>query len=244
MKQLNHREKKKKIATIAITALFIMIISISIAYAALSRTLTISGSSQVKANNWGVAIRYSDGTKSGDASFTTPVVNGTSISYSVNLKKPSDQVVLNFTADNQGTLNAELASIISSTPTCTSSTGNTADANLVCNNLEISIKYSENVELTPGDVLNKDDHVCKNGTNYSYSDESIYIKVIIRLKDSMTAVPSSNVTVSNIKHDFVYTQTSKYCETRATCFVAGTKVLTENGYTNIEDIIRTFAKMY
>lgn len=52
----------------------------------------------------------------------------------------------------------------------------------------------------------------------------------------MTAVPGSKITISNLKHEFVYSQANKSCTTEEYCFVAGTKVLAEEGYMPIEKI--------
>lgn len=234
MSQLNHRQKTKKLGAAIIAGLIIMIVSVSIAYAALSETLTISGSGKVTSIGWDISIGFSTGSKTGTATYTTPVVNGTTISYSVNLRKPGDTVELYFKVYNKGDINAQISSIINSTPICTSSTGNTADEALVCNNLEVSMKYISNKDLAIGDVVNKDSHVCYNGQTTTYYESQIV--VTIKLKDSMTTVPSSEVTLSNMKHDIIYVQSDKTCTTNTSCFVAGTKVLTENGYKNIEDI--------
>lgn len=60
--------------------------------------------------------------------------------------------------------------------------------------------------------------------------------VTVKLKDSMTSVPTSSVNLTNMKHDIIYSQSNKTCSTQTACFVAGTKVLTENGYKSIEKI--------
>ena len=51
----------------------------------------------------------------------------------------------------------------------------------------------------------------------------------------MTSVPTSQVNITNLKHDIIYSQTSKTCTT-STCFTGDTKVAVENGYKNIKDI--------
>lgn len=232
---MKQKQSKKILSTILCIAV-ISVFSLSIAYAVLSETLTISGSGTVNASNWNIKLNNSTtktNSKTGTATYTTPVVNGTTISYSVGLTKPSDSVTLYFDVLNNGDVTGEITSIISSTPTCTSATGNTTDANLVCNNLEISLVYSDGSPVQVGDVINTDGYRCSNGTTSS-STEAV-IKLIVKLKDSMTSVPTSEVTISNLKHDIIYSQTNKTCST-SSCFAAGTKVAVENGYKNIEDI--------
>ena len=235
MKKVNHREKNKKIAVSIITCLFLMIVSISIAYAALSETLTISGSGKVTATDWDISISPSTGNKvTGTATYTTPTVNGTTISYSLNLKKPGDSVTLYFRVNNAGDINGEVKSIVNSTPTCTSSTGNTQDANLICSNLDVSIAYETGTDISVGDVINTNSYTCYKNQTTAY--DAAIIRVDISLKDSMTSVPTSDVTISNMKHDIIYGQTDKSCYTNTSCFVEGTKVLTEHGAKPIEEI--------
>ena len=233
---MNHRQRGKKIGATLIAILIISIVTLTVAYAALSETLSIQGSAKVNASNWNIKLENSTSqtnSKTGTATYTTPVVNGTTISYSVGLTKPSDSVTLYFDVLNSGDVTGEITSIISSTPTCTSATGNTADADLVCNNLEISLVYSDGSAVSIGDVINTEGYRCLNGSTSSKT--KAYIKLVVKLKDSMTSVPTSEVTISNLKHDIIYSQTNKTCST-SYCFVAGTKVAVENGYKNIEDI--------
>lgn len=232
MKQNQNRKILSTILCIAVISVF----SLTIAYAVLSETLTISGSGTVNASNWDIKLGNSTSqtnATTGTATYTTPVVNGTTISYSVGLTKPSDTVTLYFDVLNSGDVTGEITSIISSTPTCTSATGNTADADLVCNNLEISLVYSDGSSVQVGDVINTEGYRCLNGSTSS-STQAV-IKLIVKLKDSMTSVPTSEVNITNLKHDIIYSQTSKTCTTY-TCFTGDTKVAVENGYKNIEDI--------
>ena len=234
--KIRYSKRGKKIGATLIAILIISIVTLTVAYAALSETLSIQGSAKVNASNWDINLNNSTtrtNSKTGTATYTTPVVNGTTISYSVGLTKPSDSVTLYFDVLNNGDVTGEITSIISSTPTCTSATGNTADADLVCNNLEISLVYSDGSSVQVGDVINTDGYRCSIGTTSS-STEAV-IKLIVKLKESMTSVPTSQVTISNLKHDIIYSQTEKTCST-SSCFVAGTKVAVENGYKNIEDI--------
>ena len=233
---MNHREKKRKIVITTLTIIAISILSLTIAYAALSETLTISGSGTVTATNWDIRLvkSYYRNTATGGATYTEPVINGTTINYSVNLTKPGDSVTLYVAVANYGDINGEISSIASATPTCTSSTGNAADAALVCDNLDINITYSDNTTIKTGDVINKEGYTCYNG--YSYGYNITMLKIVVSLKDTMTSVPGSTVTLSNMKHDIIYSQSNKTCYTQTTCFVAGTKVLTENGYKQIEEI--------
>ena len=234
---MNHREKKRKLVITTLSIISIAILSLTIAYAALSETLTISGSGTVTATDWDIGLAKTTiytNKVTGEATYTEPVINDTTVSYSVNLTRPGDSVTLYVAVNNNGDVNGEIASVATTTPTCTSSTGNASDASLVCNNLDVAITYADGTAITAGDAINTENITCHNGSTYGM--HQTVLKIVISLKDTMTSVPSSTVTLSNMKHDIIYTQTDKPCETKTTCFVAGTKVLAEKGYKAIEDI--------
>ena len=234
---MNHRQKKRKLVITTLSLITVAILSLTIAYAELSEMLTISGSGTVTSVDWDIAIANSTNKSNkatGTATYTTPVVSGTTISYTINLKKPGDSVTLYFDVKNEGDINAQISSVINSTPVCTSSTGNTSDANLVCDNLDIKMNYASGYSITNGDVVNQDEYLCRNGYTEGYYKAIIEVK--ITLNESLTTVPTSDVTISNMKHDIIYTQSEKKCTKQTGCFVEGTKVLTENGYKSIEDI--------
>ena len=237
MSKLNHREKRKKLITSILLIAVISVASLSIAYAALSETLTISGSGTINAADWDISItNAADYTNkaTGDATFTTPTVSGTTISYNVTMKKPGDSVTLYFDVKNSGEVNGKITSIINSPPVCTSETGDADDEKLICDNLEITMTYSNGTTIQTGDIVNTESYTCYNGYNYGYNKATI--KVVVKLKDSMNSLSGSKVTLSNMKHDIIYTLSTDTCTTQSACFVAGTKVLTQDGYKNIEDI--------
>ena len=90
------------------------------------------------------------------------------------------------------------------------------------------------MKLEEGIVVNPDDYICEKNSTTTYLYPQIIIE--ISLNSSMNQVPSRTVTISNIKHELIFKQTDKKCKTEYACFVAGTKVLTDNGYKLIEDI--------
>ena len=234
---MNHREKKRKLIITTLSVICIAVLSLTIAYAALSETLTISGSGTVTATDWDISLAKTTiytNKVTGGATYTEPVINDTTVSYSVNLTKPGDSVTLYVAVNNNGDVNGAIASVATTTPTCTSSTGNTSDASLVCDNLDVTITYANGTAITAGDAINTESYTCYSGANYGYN--KTVLKIVVKLKDTMTSVPGSTVTLSNMKHDVIYSQTNRTCQTQTACFVAGTKVLTENGYKNIEDI--------
>lgn len=232
MKTINHRQKQRTIITTTALIAMVLIITLTIVYAALSTTLNISGSSTISASNWNIKINNSTTTNTvtGTATYTTPTISGSTISYGVGLTKPNDSVTLYFDMANNGDVLGEITSVVTSTPVCTSTTGNYDDEQLVCDNLEISLVYTDNNPVQPGDLLNLNGYVCRDDSISQWSPE---MKIVIKLKDSMTELPTSTVNVTNLKSTIIFSQTEKTC---FSCFVAGTKVAVKDGYKNIEDI--------
>ena len=75
---MNHRQKKRKLVITTLSLIAVAILSLTIAYAALSEMLTISGSGTVTSVDWDIAIENSTNKSNkatGTATYTTPVVN-------------------------------------------------------------------------------------------------------------------------------------------------------------------------
>ena len=201
-------------------ALIISVLSISIAYAVLSTSLNISGSAEVQGSTWniflgkGISINGDDYETTGTGVYNDAVFNGPSATYSISLSKPGDSVTYYFRIYNEGTLNAEVDSIVNATPTCTSSTNNTQDASLVCDNLTYEVSYSDGLQIQSGDVVNtakspNDPDTCLKGTTLGNIRS---IKVKITFKENVTSVPSSTVSINNLKTTINMKQTDKECE--------------------------------
>ena len=99
---------QKKQRTLAIFALAIALVETTIAYAALSTTLNISGNITKKGGSWSVGItNLSSVSTTGTGSMSkAPSVSGTTLSFDANLKKPGDSVSFTFDIVNSGTVTA------------------------------------------------------------------------------------------------------------------------------------------
>lgn len=106
----------KKQRTLAIFALAIALIATTVAYAALSTTLQVSGTVTKKGGTWNIYIsKISNVTKTGDALITTnpTTISGKStmkINFTATLAKPGDSVSFDFTVANSGSINAKINS--------------------------------------------------------------------------------------------------------------------------------------
>lgn len=160
-------EKERGAKIIAIVALLIAVVGLTVGYAAYSSTLTINGTATVDPASWKVNFDYKTGdsltgTTTGHATETTaPTLADTTISgFDVTLKAPGDSVTYNFLIKNSGTLNAELANFTMGTLTCApnaSSSISQEDATKLCGELKYTLTYADGSTITTGTTLNSND---------------------------------------------------------------------------------------
>ena len=100
---------QKKQRTLAIFALAIALVATSIAYAALSATLSITGNVTKKKGSWSIDIQnISSVTTNGTGKMTTPPSVGTNgtLNFAAELAKPGDSVSFTFDLVNNGSVAA------------------------------------------------------------------------------------------------------------------------------------------
>ena len=152
----------EKSKNILLGVLIVGLVSMTVAYAALSTTLTINGTAKVEETKWDIhfanvavdttnttipSTDYSLGTLDNDASKTT----GTLISgLTATLKKPTDKLVVTFNIVNAGTIDAKNTSFVKHI-TRDSGTAKTTDTNDV---VTYTIDCATGAKGT-SDVLNK-----------------------------------------------------------------------------------------
>ena len=159
-------EKERGAKIIAIVALLIAVVGLTVGYAAYSSTLTINGTATVDPASWKVNFGYKTGnsltgTIKGHATETTaPTLADTTISgFDVTLKAPGDSVTYNFLIKNSGTLNARLANFTMGTLTCAPNEGSNIspeDATKLCGELKYTLTYAGagGSTITTGEILN------------------------------------------------------------------------------------------
>lgn len=107
-------EKDRKFRALAIAAICVAIVGVSVAYAALSATLNISGTATVStAGAWKISINTPACTKTGLASCdpATPSISGTTLTWGAKFVAPGDTVTVTANIVNEGTIDAVLDSI-------------------------------------------------------------------------------------------------------------------------------------
>lgn len=184
--------KKTNWKDMAIIVLIACLTSLSIAYATISATLTISNSLTVKAKNWDIHFENLE-QESITGSNTAKVIKTASIEedstkisgLEVEFNKPGDYVSYTFDIKNAGEIDAILSSITIGTPTCT-------PTSTMCDDIEYEIKYNNGNTIKVTDVLNK--------------DASIKVKLIIRYSPSSVQAVNEDIKVSGLDALFVYSQ--------------------------------------
>ena len=108
-----YRHLSRKYLSIMLCFVMIFVFTLTIAYAALSITLNITGTAEVNAVNWDIHLENAV-VNSNSSVTNVPVVNGSTASFSVELNKPGD--FYEFTVDvvNAGGIDAVISSITKS----------------------------------------------------------------------------------------------------------------------------------
>ena len=189
--------KENRVRNVVLGVLAVSLIGLTVAYAQLTQRLNINGTAKSKSNTWDIHFENLKSTVTGNAVLSqdnplTIVSNSTTISGSVgNLSLPGDSIVYTFDIANKGTISAQLsADPIISTPECSSN--DATGATVVCENVIYTLTYADGSKIKTGDILEK--------------GEKKAAKLNISLKNSMSAVPSAEVDITNIAAVLNYNQ--------------------------------------
>lgn len=190
-------DKNRQLKVIAIVALCIAVIGLSVAYAAMSTSLKINGTATMNTASWSIKFaNLSEVAKTGTANVVTaPTLSDTHIGdYNVELTKPGDSITYTFDVMNTGTLDAIMSTFTKAAkPTCTgvSTTNATADATIVCNNLSYTLTYTASNEA-----------VKANDTLAAGETKNLTLK----LSYDGNELPSDDVNVSGLDITMIYEQ--------------------------------------
>ena len=199
-------EKTRKIKIISLCALLVAVLGLTVAFAALSQTLTIKGSAAVNAASWDIHFEKTSGKETevkGAATFTEPTLSGTTIeNFSATLTKPGDSVIYYFDIVNNGTVDAQIESYnfprafndcftnINKYSYCMNFDFN-SDGNL--NALDKSVYFDLfNYQLVYADT---DKSVTQGDT--INAGETKHMKLVIEYKDTATELPENNITLTS-----------------------------------------------
>lgn len=103
--------KERNVQTIAIIALSVAIVIMSIGYAAYTQTLNINGTSTFQASKWDIRFDKDSFSETSTIKATDKSIGDTSITYEVTLAKPNDEYSFTVNAKNFGTIDATMKKI-------------------------------------------------------------------------------------------------------------------------------------
>ena len=104
-------EKQRKIKSMTVIALIVAVLGLTVAFAALSTTLTINGTANVNTATWDIHFANLTGpdTTGTGASSSEPILDSTTIdNVNMSVTKPGDSVTYYFDIVNNGTIDAVL----------------------------------------------------------------------------------------------------------------------------------------
>lgn len=173
---------------------FFVFASVTVGYAALSTTLSITGKGTLSKNSWDIHFENLVIVDNGASAVTTaPTIDSTKtkVSFNITLSKPGDSYEFTVDAVNKGTIDAMLSGF--------SATSLTTDQQKY---LTYTVTYSDGATISTKDYL-------KKGTSET-------IRVRVRFKDDLSAtdLPSSAETL-NLTATFVYVQADSTAKERA-----------------------------
>lgn len=177
-------EKDRGFRAIAIIAIFVSIVGLTVGFASLNQTLNINGTATLKGSNWsvkfsGLATPTLTGAATASAQFDA---DSALMTVAAGLKKPGDKVVIAFDVINDGDIDAKL----NADPVFA---GDTATATAA--KINYTLKYSDGSELKKDDTMNV--------------NETRHLVLTLEYDQSVTEVPSTD-TVFNLTVALLYTQ--------------------------------------
>ncbi len=210
--------KNEKQRTVLLLILVVAILTITVAYAALSTSLRINSSATVRGASWD--IHFSGGSVNGTPTSApaegrsvyfdgVPTLSTTTISnVRVVLTQPSDSATYSFNIVNNGSIDARLSTLTSMTPTCSPSG---TDATKACTYISRTLTYTSTPTYENGVTYNGTKIV--SGAAVTANDvipagQTVSVNLTIGYADGTTSenFPSSDVSVSYPEQTLVFIQ--------------------------------------
>lgn len=188
---MRRTQKNRKFIIVAM----ILLLLISVGYAALSTTLTINGTANISAASWNVYFTNIQTTNGSVIPTVAPTVSGTStvtLNYTVTLEALGDFYEFTVDVKNGGTINAKIATDGISNTTLT-----TAQDALV----NYTVTYSN------GDAIQVGDKLSKSGATISGIGDTRTIKVRVEYDPNVTAAQLNAMNGEDITLDLEFSLT-------------------------------------
>ena len=182
--------------------LVIILLGITIGYAALTSTLKINGSTAVTKNTWNIYwdnIANQDGVTPTTSQIVSENANHPNniVTFSVTFDKPGDYYEFEVDAVNAGTLDAEIIDIEKKyNDTVIPETGTSP----LPSYLKYEVKYTDNTDISVGDRLDKAEDLTSNPPVYTIRTYKIRVEYD---KDAVTNSDINNQ-VGDVTHEFSF----------------------------------------
>ena len=211
-------EKERRVKSLVIVSLIVAVLGLTVAFAALSETLTINGTVNVETASWDIHFENMEVSTSNGVQASDPVINGTTINQlNVTLEKPNDMVTYSVDIKNTGTINAKISSVEVS-PLCTLQSSvescdwnndgevTQEDINKVNDNISFVVAYQDGSNINIGDILKKSE-TSKIGILIGY------IKILnedgtVSGYEEATELPKRNLQFNNLSVTINYVQSN------------------------------------
>ena len=191
----------EKTRNIILIVLAVCLIGITVAYATLSQNLNISGVAKVEKTSWNIhftkvltpkAEGYAEGGKATLNSDSTVLTVSEGI-----LKVPGDTITYVFDVINEGDLDAEVETVLTTIDSCKAS-DDTTDVTMYCDKIKYDLVYQDTKE-----AVKKNDQLLKG--------ESKTLNLIITYDKNkeLTSLPNTEIVLDNITSTINYTMIQK-----------------------------------
>ena len=193
--------RNERTRNIILIVLAVCLIGITVAYATLSQNLNISGVAKVGKTSWNIhftkvltpkAEGYAEGGKATLNSDSTVLTVSEGI-----LKVPGDTITYVFDVINEGDLDAEVETVLTTIDSCKAS-DNTTDVTMYCDKIKYDLVYQDTKE-----AVKKKDQLLKG--------ESKTLNLIITYDKNkeLTSLPNTEIVLDNITSTINYTMIQK-----------------------------------
>lgn len=203
-------EKKRKIKILTTVFLIVAVLGLTVAFATLSNTLTITGKASASKSTFNVYFANLTNSLTRAEFITAPALtegNNTSFSYEVKMtggidenKNNSSKVVINFDVKNDSTVSAKLSNYTIGTPSCTvNAEGGSVGVSNFCSQLKYTLVYKN------GDSTTK----VTNGLIIPAGGSKSMILTLSYDIDNPSNLPANDVKIDDLGVDMTFEQSAE-----------------------------------
>lgn len=189
------KDNKKMLQILSLALLFVAVVCISVGFAALSTSLTVTGAAKVIPATWKIkftANSFNNYSTSATSGSTTPTMTDTTFSgYEIVLSKPGDKGSYTVTVENQGSIDAALTTV-NLGDTLTYAGSSAADEQIVRDNVTYTLTWADGTAIAVGDTL-------AHGTSKD-------LIITAEYSSTATQIPEDSVTITGRDLTMIYSQ--------------------------------------